>query len=278
MGPRRSTNRCLPSSPIEFSVSSLSSILMTRLPELGLGRRWPARAGIATLRGQCAGLQHRGFVEKTRTDLPCATNNKARAPLEVGMEMRGRATIRRALVLSVMTVATVLVVAAPASAAKEASPAKPEVEHCVASVVDQAADGELILGSEACYATFSEAMSAASDGKAELPLDTAAVAVFGDELVGTLAVTFTLGIHFDGYNGSGSSISITGTSCSGGYWNATGWWRNRISSSFNGCYHLRHYDNPSKSGSYYNTYGGGQIDNMASWFNNRTESVAYYSW
>lgn len=194
------------------------------------------------------------------------------------MQMRGRAAIRRALVLSIMTVATTIVVTSPASAAREKAPVEAGVEHCVAAVVDQHSDGELVLGESSCYASFSEAMTQASSGAVSLALDTPTSAVFTDELIGTLASSFTLGIHFDGYGGGGSSISITGTSCSGGYWNATGWWRNRISSSFNGCYHLRHYDNPSKSGSSYNTYGGGQIDNMASWFNNRTESVAYYSW
>jgi len=194
------------------------------------------------------------------------------------MQMRGRAAIRRALVLSVMTVATVIVVVSPASAAREEAPDPSGVDHCVADVVDQTSDGELVLGEARCFGTFSEALTEASGGAVSLALETPGSAVFTDDLVGKLAGSFTLGIHFDGYNGGGSSISISGSSCSGGYWNAVGWWGNRISSSWNGCYHLRHYDNPSKSGSSFNTYGGGQIDNISSWFNNRTESVAYYSW
>jgi hypothetical protein len=194
------------------------------------------------------------------------------------MHLRGGALVRRALILSVLTLATVMVVVSPANARRDDNSGSTSGEHCVAQVVDQRSDGELITGEPTCFGTFAEAMSAASAGEVELALDTPGSAVFTDEFVGTLAASFTLGIHFDGANGTGASIGITGTSCTGGYWNALGWWANRISSSFNGCYHLRHYDKPSRVGSYYNTYGGGQIDNIASWFNNRTESVAYYAW
>ncbi len=196
------------------------------------------------------------------------------------MDLRGGAlTTQRALILSVVVLAAVLVVAIPANAERSRSNAVEGGEqHCVAAVTGQAEDGEMTLGPETCYGTFAEAMADVSAGTVTLDLDTAGSAVFDDELVGTLAASFTLGIHYDGYGGSGSSISITGTSCSGGYWNAYGFWSNRISSSFNGCYHLRHYDGYSKTGGSYNTYGGGQIDNIYGWMNNRTNSVAYYSW
>ena len=177
-----------------------------------------------------------------------------------------------------MTLATMMVVVSPASARRDDTGGSTTGEHCIATVVDQRSDGELVTSDAECFGTFAEAMSFASGGKVDLDLDTPGSAVFDDEIVGKLASSFTLGIHFDGYGGSGSSIGIVGTSCSGGYWNALGFWANRISSSFNGCYHLRHYDEASRVGSYFNTYGGGQIDNISSWFNNRTESVAYYSW
>lgn len=193
------------------------------------------------------------------------------------MHLHGRAPVRRALILSIVTLATIMVVVSPANARRDDTGGSSSGDQCVAQVVDQRSDGELVTGEPTCFDTFAEAMSFASAGEVDLALDTPGSAVFTDERIGTLAASFTLGIHFDGFNGTGASIGIVGTSCSGGYWNALGFWANRISSSFNGCYHLRHYDKPSRVGSYFNTYGGGQVDNMASWFNNRTESVAYYA-
>lgn len=87
---------------------------------------------------------------------------------------------------------------------------------------------------------------------------------------------FRPGTHFDGYNGSGSSISVQGSSCTGGWWNTPSSWDNRISSSYNGCYRLAHFDSPNKSGDRYDTTGVGQTDNLSAAMSNRTESVAYY--
>ncbi len=88
--------------------------------------------------------------------------------------------------------------------------------------------------------------------------------------------SFALGIHFDGANGSGSSITVTGAACSGGYWNTGSAWANRISSSYNGCGRLAHFDLPNKGGSVENTFGAGTTDNLGA-LNNQTESVAYHS-
>lgn len=195
------------------------------------------------------------------------------------MHMRGRAPLRRVFVPLAVSAAVAVATVAPANAESSEPEADGPGQHCVVGVIDQEPDGELRLTEATCYDTFAEAMVDASSGARSVPKDLEGSDVFGggDDFAVAMASTFTLGIHFDGYGGSGSSISIVGSSCTGGYWNATGWWRNRINSSFNGCYHLRHYDNPYKSGSSYNTYGGGQIDNLG-WFVNRTESVAYYAW
>lgn len=90
----------------------------------------------------------------------------------------------------------------------------------------------------------------------------------------TLLSTFTLGTHFEGLNGTGSSISVVGGDCTGGYWNTGLTWANRISSSWNGCYRLRHYDLPNKSGPWVDLVGSG-TKNLPSIMNNKTESVAY---
>lgn len=148
--------------------------------------------------------------------------------------------------------------------------------HCLVVVEGQERYGELILSSPECYSSFEEAMAVASGG-----LLTVEAAPSGEELfsapdAGSLLSSFTMGTHFDGFNGSGSSISVVGSSCTGGYWNTGASWANRISSSWNGCYRLRHYDGPNKTGAYADTVGPG-THNLPSSMNNKTESVSYRS-
>jgi hypothetical protein len=175
------------------------------------------------------------------------------------------------LVPVILTVLALGTQAAPAGAA----PSDAET-HCVVEVVAQAADGELLTGQIRCHETFAEAMAAASDGRLWLPASTPGSVVFTDAAVAETVSSFTLGIHYDGASGSGSSISVVGSSCSGGYWNTPSTWDNRISSSWNGCARLRHWDGPSKTGSYQDTSGVGTTDNLTT-MNNRTESVSYHA-
>ncbi len=99
--------------------------------------------------------------------------------------------------------------------------------------------------------------------------------MFTNDAVMAAASTFTLGIHYDGYNGTGSSITVVGSSCSGGWWNTPSWFDNRISSSWNGCYRLRHYNKPNRGGMSGSTYGAGSVHNVPWWINNKAESVSY---
>lgn len=149
----------------------------------------------------------------------------------------------------------------------------PRETHCVLFVVGQADDGEFMMSDPVCFE--SEAVAdiwASTDPAGELGLS---VHHSNSDVVVT-ASTFTLGKHFDGANGTGSSITIVGGSCTGGYWNTSTSWDNRISSSYNGCAHLIHWDLPSKSGTAQSTYGSGTTDNLT-YMNNRTESVSYHS-
>jgi hypothetical protein len=101
----------------------------------------------------------------------------------------------------------VLIAALPAVAD---GPSNGEV-HCVVEVIDQVASGELVLSTPSCYPTFAEAMMAASGGM----LTTEAMSgeeLFADQTTGVVLSSFTLGVHFDGYNGAGSSISVVGSS------------------------------------------------------------------
>lgn len=147
--------------------------------------------------------------------------------------------------------------------------------HCVVHVVGQAADGEFMLGPVTCFTSLSEALAEATGNRSAFSSNISGQVLLRDNAVGSNQILSTLGIHFDGLNGSGSSISVTGGACSGGYWNTGATWANRISSSWNGCYRLRHYDNPDTSGTFGDTTGAGATHNVPAGINNKAESVAY---
>lgn len=148
--------------------------------------------------------------------------------------------------------------------------------HCLVEVVEQRRSGEMVLSTPECYPSFEEALSAASGGLIAAATAPTGQELFEDPEVGMSLLSFTLGIHFDGSNGTGSSISVVGSSCTGGYWNTGATWANRISSSWNGCHRLRHHDGPNKTGTSADTVGSG-THNLPPSMNNRTESVSYWN-
>lgn len=143
-----------------------------------------------------------------------------------------------------------------------------EITHCVVVVVDQEPDGELVTTQPTCGPSRLEAIEKASsilaDATGLSTVDTAGL------------LSFTLGTHYDGASGTGSSISVVGSSCTGGYWNTPAAWDNRISSSYNGCARLRHWDSPDKVGTFQDTAGVGTTDNLTT-LNNQAESVSYHA-
>jgi len=147
-------------------------------------------------------------------------------------------------------------------------------EHCVVEVIGESEGGELVTTKPVCFGTFSDAMAHASEGELLLPRRTEGDIVFSSDAVAQAVSSFTIGIHYDGYSGGGSSMTISGSSCSGGYWNATGSWANRIKSSYNGCPKLVHYDLPNLGGISQTTYTAGQIDNLST-LAGRVESIRY---
>ena len=116
--------------------------------------------------------------------------------------------------------------------------------HCVVVVMGQEKSGELITTDPTCFGTERLARLWANSG-----LALATTFDLRDDPIQAL-LTFNLGIHYDGFNGTGSSISVVGSSCTGGWWNTPAAWDNRISSSFHGCAALRHYDLANKGGSF----------------------------
>lgn len=177
---------------------------------------------------------------------------------------------RIVIVLAVVSVALLARVPAVAGASGDGD------LHCLVEVEGQESSGELIVSEPVCFASFEEAMTVASNGLINIEQAPKGEELFSDPVAGSLLSSFTLGTHFDGLNGSGSSISVVGSSCTGGYWNTGASWANRISSSWNGCYRLRHHDGPNKTGTYADTVGSG-THNLPSYMNNKTESVSYWS-
>jgi len=155
-------------------------------------------------------------------------------------------------------------VAIALSAVSSSADAAPREQHCVVEVTEQRADGELVLGAPRCYSTEAGARRAAG-----LPVDLSAAEL---ERSGLLAASSTLGVHYDGANWSGSSITVSGSTCGGGYTNLTSAWRNRISSTVNGCFRVRHWDGLTMTGAYEDTVGaGGNLVGQ----NNRPDSIQY---
>ena len=159
-------------------------------------------------------------------------------------------------------------------------------EHCIAYVMHQRQDGELVLGAPDCYPTFSQAMFVASAGTWRLPHD-APVGVLGSSTAGAnypgggtiggeSTLSSPLATHYDGFNGGGSSITVYGSTCVG-FWNTWTSWDNRISSTYNGCYKTRHYDLANLRGSSIAFYGF-YLWNITGFMNNRTESISYANW
>ena len=155
--------------------------------------------------------------------------------------------------LAVAGVATAVAFAAPADAA-------PREQHCVVDVIGQEADGLLVLSEPTCYRSFDQAQADARSAP-ESP----------DGSVQLMAASSVLGVHYDGANFTGASITVSGTTCSGGYTNLSWDWRNRISSSLNGCSPVRFYDGLNLSGIAEAQWASGNLGTL----NNRADSIKY---
>jgi hypothetical protein len=161
--------------------------------------------------------------------------------------------MRTAAVLAIggWTAAMGVVAPAPANGAP-----RPQEEHCVVRVTDQdPRTGELHLTEPTCSATQVQALE-------RVGLDPAAV-----------AADWSIGIHFEGPGFTGSSLTVVGADCTGGWLNTPAGWSNVISSTLHGCPHITHYDgyylvSPSVT----TVSPGGNLGSM----DNRTSSLQYF--
>ena len=148
-----------------------------------------------------------------------------------------------------------------------ASATVPAESHCFVRVVGQERSGKFTTTAPECHTTFAEAATAAGVGLTK-PASTEEVQAYNAAAVATSVI----GTHYSGANLTGSSFSVVGSDCAGGWLNTSAAWSNIISSTANGCYRIRHFDGPNLTGSVESTISvGGNLTIL----DNRTESIQY---
>lgn len=127
-----------------------------------------------------------------------------------------------------------------------------ELEHCVVRVIDVRDSGEMRTTEPMCGSSREAAMSAVSAGGS--------------------ATTFAIGVHFDGPAYTGSSFTVVGDDCTGGWLNLNAAWINRVSSTLHGCPRIRHFDRYNLTGTSQTTLAPGA--NLSA-LNNAANSLQY---
>ena len=150
------------------------------------------------------------------------------------------------------------VITAPGASGETAPRSTPAEEHCVLRVTGRADDGRLLTDDLVCAATRMEAL----DRSAALRAPTATAA----------AADWAIGTHYDGPSYTGSSLTVVGADCTGGWLNMPAGWNNRISSTRHGCPRIRHCDGYYLSTPQQTTVAPGS--NLFS-LDNRTSSIQY---
>ena len=178
------------------------------------------------------------------------------------------------------------VFAGQASAVTKVPPSEPTAAapNCLARVIGKAASGELQLSTPTCYATFGDVLQSAGYAVADSKItatqarDQGLIGLASPSGGAVMALGGSggiIGTHFDGFNYTGSSFSVWGNDCYGGYINLTGFWANRVSSTINGCPAVFHYFWQNMVGTSEATYGfGGNLSTL----NNNSESISYQGW
>ena len=85
---------------------------------------------------------------------------------------------------------------------------------------------------------------------------------------------FILGTHYEHSNLNGSSFSVWGSSCIGGGLNVSASWNDRISSTANGCYRIKHWEHKNHGGAQFHTFS--PWGNITGVMNDETSSITYH--
>ena len=140
----------------------------------------------------------------------------------------------------------------PATAAGGA-PA-PTEEHCVLVVVGRAPDGELRTAPMTCAPERTTALARATAGQARL-------------------ADWAIGTHYDGAGFTGSSVTVVGADCTGGWLNLPAAWNDRISSTLHGCPSIKHHLHVNLTGTSQTTAAPG--GNLGATLNDEASSIQY---
>ena len=159
----------------------------------------------------------------------------------------------RALGGAGLLVAATAMAGLPATAAGAGAGEPPAEEHCVLVVIGQAPDGELRTEPLVCSASRPAALRRAAPAT-------------------PLAADFAIGVHYDGAGFTGSSVTVVGSSCIGGWLNLPAAWNDRISSTLNGCPQIRHFLHVNLAGTSASTFSpGGNLGALS----NEASSIQY---
>ena len=171
-----------------------------------------------------------------------------------------RLAVGIAVCILVMAALTWIGPVSASAAVLESSP-----QHCVVDVTAVASDGAFEVSAPTCYSELAAAMEEVGLGTG---IDTSLEVVAAVTLAST-----TIGVHYDGANFTGSSLTISGSNCLGGYLNLAATWDNRISSTIsNFCGRIRHWTGYNTTGSFQDTVPSG---NLSSPVNNAASSIQY---
>lgn len=175
-------------------------------------------------------------------------------------------TLQKRCLIAVSAVIISVAVPLPASAE-----AKTPGSHCLLTVTGKDAKNIFTTAPERCFATFAEVLKAA--GGQNIPDGiTPALA----KTVAVFSTTSIIGVHYDANNGTGASLTVNGTNCSGGGLNVPLAWNDRISSTINGCPTVVHYEVTNYAGGTYATYGVGTLSAIIGFMDNKTSSIKYF--
>jgi hypothetical protein len=195
--------------------------------------------------------------------------------------MKGFRSIRKhCLVASVVLAA----VAIPVPASAESQTPSDATPHCLLKingkeVTDNNKMGTFTTEPMRCYATYAEVLRKAGPAVvADNIKATPAELLKPDALskLNLLQADSVIGIHFEYANGTGATLTVSGSNCSGGGLNVPIAWNDRISSTLNGCPTIVHYENTNYALSSYSTYGAGSLQNITGYMDNKTSSILYY--
>ena len=170
---------------------------------------------------------------------------------------------RRRRMMALLLTSALTLGAVSGGAASAAKTPTAGTQHCLARVIGRRASGEFQLSTPVCYATYTAVLEHVGQPVADKGVTTMS------------GGTFIIGTHYDGLNLTGSSFSVEGVDCYGGYINLTGWWANRVSSTWNGCPLIHHFYLQDLGGTWETTTPG---DRNLSALDNLSESIQYAGW